>query len=109
MNEGRIKNFTLEGNVLTLTAMVGKSGDTRYQLNTSLMFGETLTYEELVSMIEAVQADIEDVFRLRMTYKTDSNGNLIYTDDDRLIPTGNGINNPHVEAFERAWSNAQSE
>lgn len=109
MNEGRIKNFTLEGNVLTLTAMVGKSGDTRYQLGTSLMFGETLTYDGLVNMLEALKADIEDVFKLGMTYETDSNGNLIYTDDDRLIPAGNGINNSHIEAFERAWGNAQSE
>lgn len=110
MNEGRIKNFTREGNVLTLTAMVGKtSGDTRYQLDTSLMFGETLTYEGLVNMLEALKADIEDVFKLGMTYETDSNGNLIYTDDDRLIPAGNGINNSHIEAFEREWGNAQSE
>lgn len=109
MNEGRIKNFTLEGNVLMLTAMVGKSGDTRYQLDTNLMFGETLTYDGLVNMLTALKADIEDVFKLWMTYETDSTGNLIYTDDDRLIPAGNGINNSHIETFERTWRNAQSE
>lgn len=107
MKEGRIKNFTLEGNVLTLTARV-ITGVTLYQLNPSVFEG-TLTYEELVRVLEAVQADISDVFELGMAYETDSNGNLLYTDDNRLIPAGNRINNSHIEAFEREWHNAQSE
>ena len=49
MSKGKIKNFTLAGDALMLTAMVDKSGDTRYQLDTSLAFGETLTYEGLVT------------------------------------------------------------
>ena len=109
MSEGKIKNFTLEGNVLTLTATVGKLGDTRYRLDMSLMFGETLTYDGLVSMLEAVKSDIEDVFQLGLVFKRDKDGNFILTDDDRFVPDGNGINNRYVEAFEREWSNAQSE
>ena len=105
---GRIKNFTLEGNALTLTAMAGKSGNTSYQLDASV-FEETLTYNELVRVLEAVQADIENVFKLWMTYQTDSNGDLIHADDGSFIPTGNKIHNSYVEAFERVWRNAQSE
>lgn len=108
MNKGRIKNFTLEGNALTLAAMVDKSGDTRYQLDTS-MFEGRLTYNELVSVLEAVQADIENMFKLWMTYATDDKGELIHADDGSLIQAGNKIHNSHVEAFEREWSNAQSE
>lgn len=108
MSKGRIKNFTLAGDVLTLTAMVDKLGETCYQLDTSLAFGETLTYEGLIIMLEAVMADIKEVFELGMTFKKDENGELIETEDGALFPDGNGLRNEHIEAFERTWNDAQA-
>lgn len=105
MSKGKIKNFTLAGDALMLTAMVDKSGDTRYQLDTSLAFGETLTYEGLVNMLEAVKSDIDNVFELGITYKREPNGCLAETDYGELITDGVGLNNDFVENFERTWSN----
>lgn len=108
MSKGRIRNFTLAGDVLTLTAMVDKLGGTCYQLDTSLAFGETLTYEGLITMLEAVMSDIKEVFELGMTFKKDENGELIETEDGALFPDGNGLKNEHIEAFERTWNDAQA-
>lgn len=105
MNGGRITNFTLEGNAIKLTAFLDEMEKTRYELDLSFIEGE-MSYEQLLETITDLKRDIDEVLRLRETYKRDSDGNYKYDDNGHLVPNGEELDNDMIQTFESVWSHA---
>lgn len=93
--KGKIMNFTLKGNVLTLKALGSMDEGTLYKLSTNVDLDAALTYEGLVRMLEGLKSDIEDVLKFGTTYVEDKDGHF--------IANGNGVRNEFVEKFEDMW------
>lgn len=105
MSEGKIKNFTLAGDMLTMSAMVNSYGETRYSLEMSYEPHDTLTHDEMVHMLEEMVNDIDGVFQLGMTYKYDENGKLKEDANGNIIQDKMSMKNSIISTFERTWSN----
>lgn len=105
MNGGRITNFTLEGDAIKLTAFLDEGEKTRYTLDLSFIEGE-MSYEHLLETITDLKRDIDEVLRLRETYKRDPDGNYKYDDNGHLVPNGEELDNDMIQTFESMWSHA---
>lgn len=105
MNGGRITNFTLEGDAIKLTTFLDEGGKTRYELDLSFIEGE-MSYEQLLKTITDLKRDIDEVLRLRTTYKRDPDGNYKYDDNGYLVPSGEDLDNDMIQTFESVWSHA---
>lgn len=105
--EGKIRNFTLQGRVFTVTAMVDKLGRTRYQLDISDRATEPLTYEGLAEMLGEIKSDLEDVFELSWKYAEDEKtGRAMQDENGHLVVEGRILYNDYITNFEETWNHA---
>lgn len=100
---GKIRNFTLDGQIIKLSAFL--DGDVRptYKLDFGILEDE-LYYDDLAEALSQLKEDIENVLDVGLAYKEDEKGNLLYDKDNKLIPTGlNEIRNPYIRDFEKMY------
>lgn len=105
MNGGRITNFTLEGDVIKLTAFLDEGEKTRYDLDLSFIEGE-MSYEQLFKTIADLKRDIDEVLCLGETYKRNPKGDYEHDAKGDIIPNGTGLANGTIQIFESVWSHA---
>lgn len=98
MEQARVRNFTIEGNLFALTGHVDKHGQTRYELNISDSVLETMDFDTLNQTFADMQKDIEKVFLYRTIYERDADGSGNYHSTGKIE-----IEEPHVVEFEEEW------
>ena len=105
--EGKIRNFTLQGRVLTVTAMLDKQGGTLYQLDFSDRATDPLTYEGLAEILGEIKSDIEDVFELGWKYVEDEKtGRAMQDENGHLVVEGRTLYNDYIADFEKTGEHA---
>ena len=105
--EGKIRNFTLQGNVFTVTARLDKLGETRYQLDISGRATDPLTYEDLVEMLDEIKSDVENVFELGWKFAEDEKtGRAMQDENGHLVIEGKTLYNDCIKDFEKTWNHA---
>lgn len=100
---GKIKNFTLQGNIFTLTASVDRHGETRYELDIDDRALCATTFEGLVDILSEIRRDLGEVFELRYKYAHDDEGKVVQDKDGLWLVEGETVYNPHIEDFEKTW------
>lgn len=102
---GRITNFTLEGDTLRLTAFLSKEGKTRYALDLSFIEGE-MDYGQLVEALKDLKHDIDEVLDVRQQFARNDDDTLAVDEYNRLIPLGMAPENAMIRVFEEMWAHA---
>lgn len=100
---GKIKNFTLQGNLMSLTASVDRHGETRYVLDISDRALCTTTFDGLVDILSEIRRDLSEVFELRYIYAHDDEGKVVQDENGLWLVEGETVYNPHIEDFEKTW------
>lgn len=101
---GKIKNFTLQGNLMSLTASVDRHGETRYVLDISDRALCATTFDGLVDILSEIRRDLSEVFELRYIYAHDDKGKVVQDENGLWLVEGETVYNPHIEDFEKTWS-----
>lgn len=100
---GKIKNFTLQGNLMSLTASVDAHGVTRYALDIEDRALCTTTFDGLVDILSEIKRDLNEVFELWYVYAHDDEGKIVKDENGLLLVEGETVHNPHIEDFEKTW------
>nr|DAH64694.1 MAG TPA: hypothetical protein [Caudoviricetes sp.] len=100
---GKIKNFTLQGNLMSLTASVDAHGVTRYELDIDDRALYTTTFDGLVDILSEIRRDLSEVFELRYVYTHDDDGKVVQDENGLWLVEGEAVYNPHIEDFEKTW------
>lgn len=100
---GKIKNFTLQGNLMSLTASVDRHGETRYELDIDDRALCATTFEGLVDILSEIRRDLNEVFELRYIYAHDGEGKVVQDENGLWLVEGETVYNPHIEDFEKTW------
>lgn len=101
---GKIKNFTLQGNLMSLTASVDAHGVTRYALDIEDRALCTTTFDGLVDILSEIKRDLNEVFELWYVYTHDDEGKVVKDENGLWLVEGETVHNPHIEDFEKTWS-----
>lgn len=100
---GKIRNFTLDGQIMRLNAYLDNNEKPSYKIDFGV-FKTEMHYDDLVRALSELKEDIENILDVSPAYKEDKNGNLIYDKNNNLIPTGkNEIRNPYIRDFEKMY------
>lgn len=100
---GKIKNFTLQGNLMSLTASVDAHGVTRYALDIEDRALCTTTFDGLVDILSEIRRDLNEVFELWYVYTHDDEGKVVKDENGLWLVEGETVHNPHIEDFEKTW------
>lgn len=100
---GKIKNFTLQGNLMSLTASVDAHGVTRYALDIEDRALCTTTFDGLVDILSEIKRDLNEVFELWYVYAHDDEGKVVKDENGLWLVEGETVYNPHIEDFEKTW------
>lgn len=100
---GKIKNFTLQGNLFSLTASVDRHGETRYELYISDRALCATTFDGLVDILSEIRRDLSEVFELRYEYTHDDEGKVVQDKNGLWLVEGETVYNPYIEDFEKTW------
>lgn len=100
---GKIKNFTLQGNLMSLTASVDAHGVTRYALDIEDRALCTTTFDGLVDILSEIKRDLNEVFELWYVYTHDDEGKVVKDENGLWLVEGETVHNPHIEDFEKTW------
>ena len=98
---GKIKNFTLQGNLFSLTASVDRHGETRYELDISDRALCATTFDGLVDILSEIRRDLSEVFELRYKYTHDDE--VVQDENGLWLVEGETVYNPYIEDFEKTW------
>lgn len=100
---GKIKNFTLQGNLMSLTASVDAHGVTRYALDIEDRALCTTTFDGLVDILSEIRRDLSEVFELCYVYIHDDEGKVVKDENGLWLVDGETVHNPHIKNFEKTW------